>query len=62
MLLTHILGPRTGGEKQRVAIARAVLKNPAIFVSDEATSSLDTTTEKKIQASATHSMGVCSSH
>ncbi len=41
----------SGGEKQRVAIARTLLKNPAVFLFDEATSSLDTHTEKEIQDS-----------
>lgn len=38
----------SGGEKQRVAIARVVLKDPRIVVFDEATSSLDTQSEKNI--------------
>lgn len=38
----------SGGEKQRISIARAVLKNPQLFVFDEATSSLDSKTEREI--------------
>jgi len=37
------------GEKQRISIARALIKNPAILVLDEATSSVDTITERMIQ-------------
>lgn len=41
----------SGGERQRISIARAILANPRILVLDEATASVDTETERAIQAS-----------
>ncbi|MBR1383132.1 MAG: ABC transporter ATP-binding protein [Ruminococcus sp.] len=41
----------SGGERQRISIARAIIQHPNILILDEATASMDTRTERKIQAS-----------
>jgi ATP-binding cassette subfamily B protein len=49
----------SGGERQRIAIARAILKGPRVFVFDEATSMLDSVTERAVLRNLREPSGCC---
>ena len=52
----------SGGERQRLSIARAILADPQILILDEATASVDTETERAIQASLDRLIPVSYTH